>query len=335
MNEYSLIKHRMNLYPIEFIPILKEVIWGGTMLKDIYGKKTESDKIGESWELSGLPNNVSVVNNGEYAGLSLYDVIELNPHAILGNKNIQRSGMNFPLLIKLIDACDDLSIQVHPNDEQAQPLGSAGKTEMWYVLSAKPDTALISGMTKPLTQAEYVERVGNGTIADVLQKHMVRRGDVFFIPAGRIHAIGRGIMLLEIQQSSNITYRIFDYNRRDANGKQRELHTEQAKNIINYNDCLPTKTLYKRQINMPFNIAQCPYFTANIIDMDGHVSICRDYNENDSFEILTCTKGSASIRCNANASYNIVAGKTMLIPAAIPHITIIPNGEAEIVEIYT
>ena len=321
----------MNLYPLKFAPILKEMIWGGTLLQEVLGKPSPSGRTGESWEISGLPESVSVVANGAYAGLTLNEVIAVSPDEVLGAANIARTGAAFPLLIKFIDACDDLSIQVHPNDEQAKPFGSAGKTEMWYVLRAERDAALISGLSQPVTEQEYVRRVQDGTLTDVLQRHRVSGGDVFFIPAGRIHAIGKGILLLEIQQSSNITYRIFDYNRRDANGVQRPLHTEQAKSVINYADCEDTKLSITRTPNIPVNIAQCPYFTANVIEMTRPV--VRSYGAGRSFVILICTRGSAVIHYGGKST-GIAAGETALLPAALSAVTLAPNGEAEIVETY-
>lgn len=323
----------MKWYPLKFLPILKEMIWGGTMLADIYGKKTLSPRIGESWELSTVSGSISVIANGECAGMPLDKLIAKNSQQILGKRAAEYAEGRFPLLIKFIDACDNLSVQVHPNDEQAKPYGSLGKTEMWYVLHAKPNASLISGLCKPLTEEEYLLRVKNGTLSEILQKHPVAAGDVFFIPAGRIHAIGSGIVLLEIQQSSDITYRIFDYNRRDAHGKQRELHTEQARQVINYNDCGNTKSTIERKKNSPFCICECPYFKANVIDMDANTTIERDYGAEESFAVLTCTKGSALIRYSDDETITLSMGETTLIPAAIERISLIVNDCTEIVEV--
>ncbi|GHT66291.1 mannose-6-phosphate isomerase [Bacteroidia bacterium] len=322
----------MNFYPLKFAPIFKEMIWGGTALRENLGKATTSNKVGESWELSGVPDNVSMIGNGEYAGYSLDKLIALSPEQILGKTNVTRTGIAFPLLIKFIDACDDLSIQVHPNDEQAKSLGSAGKTEMWYILNAQPNATLISGFSQPLSSEQYANCVKNNTLESVLQKHPVARGDVFFIPAGRVHAIGKGIVLLEIQQSSNITYRIFDYNRRDANGNPRQLHTEQAMQVIDYKVYPDYKTHYTASSNVPSVLAQCPYFTTNLLKINKLKT--RDYAHLDSFVIYICTQGSAKIEYGQGKSETISLGETVLLPAAIKSASLVPQGEAEVVEVY-
>jgi mannose-6-phosphate isomerase len=325
-------------YPLQFAPILKEMIWGGTLLRDLLGKQTTSNKVGESWELSGLPNNVSIVSNGEYAGMTLDEVIALAPEEILGKRVVRTYGTKFPLLIKFIDACADLSVQVHPNDEQARPLGSAGKTEMWYVLQAQPDATLIAGLNQPLTEDEYLRRTADGSIIDVLQKHNVAAGDAFFIPAGRVHAIGRGILLLEIQQASDITYRIYDYNRRDAQGNPRQLHTEEARRVINYNDCLITKCRLHKQTGNAAPIHGCDYFNVNVIAIDKmststSMSVVRNYMQDAAFVVLICTKGEVAVQYHDNKSVAMKAGETTLIPAAISSITLTPRADAEIVEV--
>lgn len=322
----------MIYYPLKFSPIFKQMLWGGTALRTTLGKQTPSDKTGESWELSGVADNVSVIRNGEYAGASLDDIIGKAPAKILGNTAASLTGSKFPLLIKFIDACDNLSIQVHPNDTQAAPLGSAGKTEMWYILSAQPDATLISGFAQTLAPAQYAEHVKNDTLESVLQKHPVARGDVFFIPAGRVHAIGRGIVLLEIQQSSDITYRIYDYNRRDAQGNPRQLHTEQAMQVIDYQHYNDYKTSYVAAQNTPCTLAKCQYFTTNLLKINKLAQ--RDYNHINSFVIYICTQGTAQIEYGRGEREIIGLGETALLPAVIKSATLVPQGEAEIVEVY-
>jgi mannose-6-phosphate isomerase len=296
------------------------------------GKAAPSDKTGESWELSGVSGNVSVIQNGEYAGCSLDDFIAHAPEEILGTKNTTRTGKAFPLLIKFIDACNDLSIQVHPNDEQARPLGSAGKTEMWYILNAQPEAKLISGFTQTLTQQNYAERVRDNLLECVLRKCSVERGDVFFIPAGRVHAIGKGILLLEIQQASDITYRIFDYNRRDAQGNLRQLHTQQAMQVIDFCDVRGDKTLYSASLNTPGTLASCSYFTTVLLSFNRPLR--RDYEHLSSFVIYVCTAGSATVEYRKGQYETIALGETLLLPAAVNQTTLVPQGNAEIVEIF-
>ena len=223
------------MYPLKFEPILKQTLWGGDKIIPFKHLNSDLKGVGESWEISGVEDNESVVANGPDKGLTLADMVRRYREELVGEANYARFGNKFPLLIKFIDAKQDLSIQVHPADDLAKNVhNSMGKTEMWYVISAQEGAGLYSGFSKQITPDEYVERVENNTIMDVLQFHPVKSGDVFFLPAGRIHAIGKGIFIAEIQQTSDITYRIYDYNRKDANGKGRELHTALAKDAIDY-----------------------------------------------------------------------------------------------------
>jgi mannose-6-phosphate isomerase len=323
----------MQLHPIKFAPILKEMIWGGKELKNTFNKISTANNIGESWELSALPGNISIACNGTYKGMTLNEIIALSPTQILGKRITKRYGNNFPLLVKFIDAADNLSIQVHPNDEQAKSNNSHGKTEMWYILKAKPDATLISGLNKTISPQEFQQHVSNGTLTQALQSHKVSAGDAFFIPAGRIHAIGSGIVLLEIQQSSDITYRIFDYNRRDSSGNQRQLHTQQAMQVINFNDCLNTKTTIPPTKNTAIQIANCPYFNVNVMRIEWQHKMERNYTANESFTILVCTQGNGMITYNAADSMPICAGETLLLPAALTCITLTPTTDGmEIVE---
>ena len=283
------------LYPFTFQPILKKIIWGGSDICPFKGITPVQEGIGESWELSHVDGNFSVVAEGELAGKSLDELIQTYGKQLVGGQVMERFGTRFPLLIKFIDARDNLSIQVHPNDELAKARhNSFGKTEMWYVIKAAPGAALYSGFSKQIDADEYVERVKNNTFMDVLQRYDVAEGDVFFLPAGRVHAIGAGCFIAEIQQTSNITYRIYDYNRKDANGNTRELHTELAKDAIDYTLYPDYRTHYKAHTNATIELAACKYFTTNLLDID--VTMTRDFSELDSFVVYICMGGSKSIR---------------------------------------
>jgi len=238
------------LYPLKFKPLLKERIWGGDKLKTILGKQGKCATCGESWEISAVEKNVSVVENGFLKNNNLQEIIEIYMGDLVGDKIFDKFGLEFPLLIKFIDANDDLSIQVHPNDKLAHERHqSNGKTEMWYVMDANKDSALISGFNKQISTEEYVNHLNGKTLKDILNRQPVKQGDVFFIPAGRVHAIGAGILLAEIQQTSDITYRIYDWDRVDANGKHRELHTDLALDAINYKYSEDVKTAYENKLN--------------------------------------------------------------------------------------
>ncbi|MBP5742670.1 MAG: class I mannose-6-phosphate isomerase, partial [Paludibacteraceae bacterium] len=226
----------MMLYPLKFKPILKNRIWGGSKLGTLMNKAVKNDEnIGESWELSGLEGNESVVENGYLAGNTINELVEVYLDELVGQKVYDTFGQSFPLLFKFIDANDKLSVQVHPDDDMAQELyGTNGKTEMWYIIDAEKDAELYIGFDGKVDAKQCEEHIKNGTLADVLTVHKVKKGDAYFIPAGTVHAIGKGIILAEIQQSSDITYRLFDYDRKDKDGNKRELHLENALNALHY-----------------------------------------------------------------------------------------------------
>ena len=283
------------LYPLTFKPILKSVIWGGSQICPFKGITPTEEGVGESWELSHVDDNFSVVAEGELANKSLDELIKEYGKELVGGKVMERFGSRFPLLIKFIDARDNLSIQVHPDDELAKVRhNSFGKTEMWYVIKADKGASLYSGFSQQIDKEEYVKRVGNNTIMDVLKKYDVSEGDVFFLPAGRVHAIGAGCFIAEIQQTSNITYRIYDYNRKDKNGNTSELHTELAKDAIDYTLYPDYRTHYKAHTNATVNLADCKYFTTNLIELD--TVMVRDFEELDSFVVYICMEGSATLR---------------------------------------
>ena len=321
------------LYPFTFEPILKKIIWGGSDICPFKGISPVQEGIGESWELSHVEGNYSVVANGELKGQSLDDLIRTYGKQLLGEHVMEQFGTTFPLLIKFIDARDNLSIQVHPDDELAKKRhNSFGKTEMWYVVKATPDAALYSGFSQQIDAEEYVKRVENNTIMDVLQRYNVHEGDVFFLPAGRVHAIGSGCFIAEIQQTSNITYRIYDYNRKDANGKGRELHTELAKDAIDYTLYPDYRTHYTAHTNATVQLANCKYFTTNLIDLD--TIMVRDFSQLDSFVVYICMEGRATLRDNKGNEILVHQGQTVLIPADTDVVTISPVPGAKFMETY-
>jgi mannose-6-phosphate isomerase len=321
------------LYPMKFEPIIKDYIWGGTKLKKVLKKHNAGEKSSESWELSCVDGNISVISNGFLAGNDLKEIIEVYMGDLVGQKVFEQFGTDFPLLIKFIDACDDLSIQVHPNDEVAkQRHNSNGKTEMWYVMQSDPGSKLISGFKTKVDKETYIKNLENKTLSNILNSEVVASGDVFFMPAGRIHAIGKGIMLAEIQQTSNITYRVYDYDRTDVHGKSRELHTELAVDVIDYNFYPEYKTKYKPLENQPVNLANCNYFTTNLLELTDMIE--RDMNEYDSFIIYMCIDGAAQIIYSDTKTEDIVKGETILIPAEISLYYIKPAPNAKLLEVY-
>lgn len=316
-----------------FKPILKKIIWGGSDICPFKGITPTEDGVGESWELSHVEGNYSVVDGGELDGKTIDELIRTYGKQLLGEKVMKQFGTTFPLLIKFIDARDDLSIQVHPNDELAMKRHhSFGKTEMWYVIKARKGAKLFSGFSKQIDADEYVRRVGENTIMDVLQRYEVSPGDVFFLPAGRVHAIGAGCFIAEIQQTSNITYRIYDYDRKGADGKGRELHTELAKDAIDYAMLPDYRTHYKARTNATVSLADCKYFTTNLLDLDA--TMMRDFSSLDSFVVYICMEGKASIRDNKGNEANVHQGQTVLIAADTTAVTIVPSPKAKFLETF-
>lgn len=320
------------LYPLKFNPILKDKIWGGSKLKTLFGKPGATDKSGESWELSGYEKDQSVVSNGFLAGNNLEELIEIYMEELVGDKVYQHYGLTFPLLFKLIDANDNLSIQVHPGDEvAAERHHSFGKTEMWYVIDAEPEGGLIVGFKEDCSKEKYLKAMQDGSLEDLLQKVKVQKGDVFFIPAGLVHAIGKGVVLAEIQQTSDITYRIYDYKRVDDQGKERDLHTEEAVDVIDYSASVNPKTLYNKAFNELSNLVTCEYFTTNVIRFNEQLT--RNYGQLDSFEVYMCIEGSFEIECKG-VKTPVANGETILIPACIDEIHLIPQGDVILLEVY-
>lgn len=316
------------LYPLQFEPILKERIWGGEKLKTELNKPITSKITGESWELSAVDGDVSVVANGDWKGKKLTQIIKIAPEEILGKEVYQRFGTQFPLLFKYLDAREDLSIQVHPNDELAKKRhDSFGKTEMWYVMQADVDARIIVGFKENSSPQQYLESLENKTLLSILDTVNAQKGDVFFLETGTVHAIGAGLVIAEIQQTSDITYRIYDFDRKDANGNPRELHVDLALDAINYNE-INTQKQYEKIENSSNTVVDCPYFTTNFIPLDGKMKIQKDGN---SFTVLMCTDGSFSLEWQQQ-NYQYQKGDTIMLPAGMDNFEL--NGKASILEIY-
>ena len=305
----------------KFSPILKNTIWGGTKIAPFKNIHTQLRKIGESWEVSGVPGNETVVSEGPYAGRKLNDLVAELKEQLVGRANYERFGNEFPLLIKFIDARDDLSIQVHPTDEIAHRQGrERGKTEMWYLMPSEPDATLLCGLRKQITPEEYKQMVSEKTIVDAIARYPVKEGDCFFLPAGRIHAIGSGCFLAEIQQTSDVTYRIYDFDRHDDLGRPRELHTELAAESINYEVLPDYQTHYTPQKDQGVQLVECPYFTTSVYDLTEPMTI--DYSELDSFVILIGLSGAGIVTEADGSRFVLRAGETVLLPATTTQLTV-------------
>ena len=298
---------------IKFRPILKQVLWGGNKIIPVKQLDANMEQVGESWEVSGVKDNESIVANGQYEGMKLNDLVALLKGDLVGKDNYERFGNEFPLLIKFIDASKQLSIQVHPNDEQAKAKGlKRGKTEMWYVMESAPDATLLSGLKRAITPEEYKAMVENETITDALCEYRVGEGDVFYLPAGRIHSIGAGTFLAEIQETSDVTYRIYDFKRKDKDGNYRQLHTEAAAECIDYSVENDYRTKYKARKNEGVELAQCTHFTTSVYDLDEPMLL--DYSELDSFVVLIALSGECTLS-TGDAETQLRAGETVLLPA--------------------
>lgn len=321
----------MKAYPIKFEPILKERIWGGEKLINTFKKKSDKLNIGESWEISDVEGAVSVVSNGLLKGQTLKDLIINFKEEFLGYKVYERFGDNFPVLIKFIDAKTPLSIQVHPNNELAKERhNSFGKNEMWYVMDVDKDAELIVGFNQKVDEEKYVKALNNGKVLDILNSEKTEKGDTFYIPTGRVHAIGAGIVLAEIQQTSDVTYRIYDYERTDAAGNQRELHTELALDAIDYNLYDNYKTTYQLKENESSELVHSPYFKTDIIQLTSQLE--KNYEKLDSFVIYMCVEGSFTLECN-NELMMVNKGETVLLPASIMAVKL-SSEKATILEVY-
>lgn len=314
----------------KFEPLLKQTLWGGEKITAFKHLDSTLENVGESWEISGVKDNETIVANGTEKGKSLNQLVREQKGALVGQENYERFGDEFPLLIKFIDARQDLSIQVHPTDEIAHRQGkSRGKTEMWVALESDKGAQLYNGLKQQITPEQYKEMVENDTITDALARYEVSEGDVFFIPAGRIHAIGAGCFVAEIQQTSDVTYRIYDFKRKDKNGNYRELHTKEAAESIDYTVLPNYRTEYQLEKNVPQQVAQCPYFTTAIYDLDEPMML--DYSELDSFVILIGLKGEGTLTADGK-TVSLNAGETVLIPATAKEIKV--EGTVKFLETY-
>lgn len=317
-----------NLYPLQFEPILKDRIWGGEKLKTILNKPITSKITGESWELSTVEGDVSVVANGVLKGKSLMDLIDETPNEILGTAVYKRFGKQFPLLFKYLDAREDLSIQVHPNDKLAKERhNSFGKTEMWYVTQADADARIIVGFKENSGKEEYLKHLNDKTLVSILDTVKAKPGDVFFLETGTVHAIGAGLVVAEIQQTSDITYRLYDFDRKDAEGNTRELHVDLALDAINYNK-VDTQKKYETKVNTSNTVVDCPYFTTNFIPLENKLEVSKS---GESFTVYMCIVGSFEIEFDG-FKQTYIKGDTVLVPAEIN--AFILNGKASILEIY-
>jgi mannose-6-phosphate isomerase len=322
------------LYPLKFKPVFFEKIWGGNRMKTLLNKNyTSPSNCGESWEISGVEGNISVVENGFLAGNNLQELVEIYMGDLVGDKVFKKFGEEFPLLIKFIDAADDLSVQVHPNDKLAKERHNAyGKTEMWYVVDAEKGALINSGFNQEVTKEKYLEYFNAGKLMDLLHYDEVFEGDVFFIPAGRVHAIGRGALVAEIQQTWDVTYRIFDYNRKNANGKERELHVDLALDAIDFSYRQEYKTNYEKVKNTSSEIVSCDYFTTNFLEFDKTVE--KEYNQLDSFIIYMNLDGEFEIQFEEGME-RVKKGETVLIPASLETYKLKPlSANVKTLEVY-
>lgn len=308
------------LYPLKLKPAFKDYIWGGTRLRDDFGKDCDFDRIAESWELSCHPDGKSVIANGEFAGSTLYDYIHDYSYHVLGS-NCKRFEY-FPILIKLIDAKDNLSVQVHPDDEYARRVeGQYGKTEMWYVIDADEGASLLYGFKKEISKAEFEQRIRNNTLLEVTNSVPVKKGDVFFISSGTLHAIGKGILIAEIQQNSNVTYRIYDYGRVGADGKPRQLHVDKAVDVTKLCPAVP----YPQSDSKPMGgytdklLASCDYFTVNALEVDTQAEL---FARESSFISILVLDGGCVISADGCEPLEAVKGDSFFIPAGLGKFTL-------------
>jgi len=321
------------LYPLKFKTIYKDKIWGGQKIRTYLHKDFGAlPNCGETWEISGVKSDVSVVDCGELQGRSLDELLETYQDQLVGKKVYDHFGNIFPLLVKFIDANEDLSIQVHPDDKLGKERhNSFGKTEMWYVVEADPGATLIAGFNRELNEAVYLEKFNSGHLTDILNKEDVNAGDVFFLPAGRVHTIGKGLLIAEIQQTSDITYRIYDFDRVDDKGNKRELHVEEALAAIDYKHYPEYKTSYQPEKNETVKLVSCPYFTTNVLDFTH--STTKDYSSLDSFVIHVCVEGAYTVKYNGK-DYPVKMGECILLPKTIDHVELTTTVGFKILESY-
>lgn len=321
------------LYPLKFKPVFDDRIWGGDKIRTRLGLDfAPLTRCAEAWVLSGYEGKQTVVSNGFLEGNEINELIEVYMDDLIGGTIFESTGETFPLLIKFLDSHDWLSIQVHPDDDLAQKRNLPnGKTEMWYVIDAEKDAQLIAGFNRKITQKQYLDHLQNKTLHEILNFEKVNPGDVFFMPAGRVHALGPGILLTEIQQTSDATYRIYDWDRKDAHGNERELHTEQALAAIDFNFYPDYKTAYKPRVNETTGLVSAPYFTTNLIELAQPLR--KDYEELDSFVVYICLEGGMKIKCGESTTV-LVKGEVVLIPAIIDKVEIFPDRKVKFLEVF-
>lgn len=320
------------IYPLKFLPLFKNKVWGGNKIKTLGFDYAPLPNCGEMWVLSAVKDNESVITNGFLADNTLNDALEIYMGELIGEENYRHFGNDFPLLIKIIDANDKLSIQVHPDNKLARERGMEnGKTEMWYIMEAEQGAEIVDGFEQRTTAEAYQKSLKQGTLEQTLHVEHPQAGDVFFIPAGRVHALGKGLLLAEIQQSSDTTYRIYDYNRPDANGKLRELHTAEALAAIDFAATRDGKTHYNYQENSTVRLAQCPYFTTNLIALSKPLR--KDFAQLDSFVVYLCTDGIAAVKAMDTIT-PLHAGECVLVPAAADRVELFSEGPAKLLEVY-
>lgn len=316
---------------LRFTPILKQKIWGGKKLNQLLHKNIEGDNIGESWEISDVDGDESIISNGTLQGKTLRELLKEYQYDLVGNQVYETFGNEFPLLIKFIDAKEVLSIQVHPDDALADAQESFGKTEMWYVVQADEGSNIIIGFKNDSEAKEYLYHLEEKTLVDILNVDEVKEGDVYFVPPGRVHAIGAGVVIAEIQQTSDLTYRIYDWDRKDIDGNYRELHTEKALKAIDFSSQSSYKTPYLKKENIANEVVTCPYFTTNMLPVEGEVQI--DNSTKDSFVIYMCVKGEVTFRYK-NKEEIVKMGETILVPSCITGFEISSSNQSELLETY-
>ncbi|MGZ2370222.1 type I phosphomannose isomerase catalytic subunit [Ancylomarina sp. YFZ004] len=324
----------MNLYPLKFTSIPKEKIWGGNRLNTILNKEfNPANKVGESWEISGLEGDLSLVKNGFLEGNDLEELIEVYMGDLVGDKIYDQFGLEFPLLIKFIDANENLSIQVHPDNEFALEKHKAyGKTEMWYIIDAEKNSELLLGFNQPVNKNIFLDSIQNGNLSELINKEKAEANSCYLIPAGRIHATGKGVLFAEIQQTSDITYRIYDWDRHDTTGQTRELHLDLAKEALDYTFEKKYRTDFESKINESSEIVKCPFFTTNILEFDKTIE--KDYFQLDSFVIYICLEGSCEIQVEDEESVSLTKGETVLIPASLKNLKLKPNTNTKLLEVF-
>ena len=322
-----------SLYPLKFLPLFKDKIWGGSKIKDIIGiDYSPLERCGELWVLSSIEGEETIVENGFLAESTLSEVIDMYMDELMGEKNYNEFGENFPLLFKIIDAKDKLSVQVHPDNKLAQQKGmDNGKTEMWYIMQADQGAEIISGFNKDMNKVETINRLRENTISEVLNVDKTEKGDLFFIPAGRIHAIGSGVMLAEIQQSSDATYRVYDWDRKDEEGNSRKLHIQEALEALDFKAVEGGKSAYDYQLNKTSELVTTPYFTTNVLHLTETIE--KDYSQLDSFVVYLCVEGGGIIHTMGH-KIPIIMGEAVLIPAIADNAVIQPLGLVSILETY-